>query len=85
MIVNYLPNLINNLDKINNHIFFDFLLEISFKLDISNYVIPLVKELCKKIEMVNFKFFNKKIFVENFLLFFLFFPLDFNKKNSTHF
>lgn len=58
---NFLPNLILHIDKINIHIFFDFLLELSFKVDLSMYAVQIMVFLCKKIESVNGYFLFKNI------------------------
>jgi len=50
---NFLPNLILHIEKINIHIFFDFLLELTFKIDLSLYAVEIMKFLCKKVQTVS--------------------------------
>lgn len=52
VLANFLPNLILHIEKINIHIFFDFLLELTFKVDLSMYAVQIMKYLCKKVETV---------------------------------
>ena len=53
VLTNFIPNLITHIDKINNHVFYDFLLELTFKLDLKNYVVTIMQFLVKKVQTVN--------------------------------